>query len=245
MAILTATPLVTWSSISEYGPSATSGEISTPLFMGPGCNMSTSFFAALSLASSNPYSLEYSRTLGKSGSAWRSDCMRSIINTSAPRIASSMLVVALHPNFSMPGGSIVGGPATVTSAPIFVKPYMFDLATREWVMSPIIEILMPSIPPSLSLTVSMSSSAWLGCSCAPSPAFTTGHARYLESMAGVPEQECLTTMQSGLMASRFLAVSLSVSPFTTELVETEMFMQSALMRLAVISKEVRVLVEAS
>ena len=32
----TATPLVTWSRMTEYGLSATSGEISTPRFTGPG-----------------------------------------------------------------------------------------------------------------------------------------------------------------------------------------------------------------
>jgi hypothetical protein len=35
-AIRTATPLATCSRITEYGPSATSESISTPLFMGPG-----------------------------------------------------------------------------------------------------------------------------------------------------------------------------------------------------------------
>ena len=156
-----------------------------------------------------------------------------------------MLEVALHPSFSIPAGSIVGGPATVTSAPIFVKPYIFERATRECVMSPIIETFSPSIVPFFSFTVSMSRRAWLGCSCAPSPAFTTGQARYFESMPGVPEDECRITMQSGLIASRFLAVSLKVSPFTTELEETEIFTASALMRFAAISKEVRVLVDAS
>ena len=41
----TATPLFTWSKITEYGPSATSGLISTPRFIGPGCIISTSGFA--------------------------------------------------------------------------------------------------------------------------------------------------------------------------------------------------------
>jgi len=31
-----------WSRITEYGPSATSGDSSTPRFTGPGCMMSTS-----------------------------------------------------------------------------------------------------------------------------------------------------------------------------------------------------------
>ena len=64
-------------------------------------------------------------------------------------------------------------------------------------------------------------------------------------MCGVPEEAWRTTMQSGRMASRFLAVSLSVSPFTAELVDTEILTASALMRLAAISNDVLVLVEAS
>src|SRR5262249_21132935 len=39
--IRTATPLATWSRMTEYGPSATSGESSTPRFTGPGCMIST------------------------------------------------------------------------------------------------------------------------------------------------------------------------------------------------------------
>jgi hypothetical protein len=47
------------------------------------------------------------------------------------------------------------------------------------------------------------------------------------------------------MASRFLAVSRSVSPLAAELCEGEMFTASALRRLAAISNEVRVRVEFS
>src|SRR5262249_52084157 len=44
-AMRTATPLATWSRITEYGPSATSGDSSTPRFTGPGCMISTSGLA--------------------------------------------------------------------------------------------------------------------------------------------------------------------------------------------------------
>ena len=53
------------------------------------------------------------------------------------------------------------------------------------------------------------------------------------------------TMQSGAIASRFRAVSMSVSPFDTLEVETLMLMASADKRLAAISNEVRVRVEGS
>src|SRR5438552_18930665 len=52
-------------------------------------------------------------------------------------------------------------------------------------------------------------------------------------------------MQSGAMASRFRAVSSSVSPFDTLEVETLMLMASAESRLAAISNDVRVRVEGS
>src|SRR5262245_22763835 len=62
---------------------------------------------------------------------------------------------------------------------------------------------------------------------------------------GAPEDECRITITSGAMACRFCAVSTSVSPLTTLLVPAEMLMASALSRLAAISNEVRVRVEAS
>src|SRR5207249_3008434 len=41
-AMRTATPFVTWSRITEYGPSATSGDSSMPRLTGPGCMINTS-----------------------------------------------------------------------------------------------------------------------------------------------------------------------------------------------------------
>ena len=48
--------------------------------------------------------------------------MRSAITTSAPSSASRSEVYALTPRHSTSGGSMGGGPATRTSAPIFEKP---------------------------------------------------------------------------------------------------------------------------
>src|SRR2546426_889118 len=50
--IRTATPFVTWSRITEYGPSATSGESSMPRLTGPGCMINTSGRAWLASFSS-------------------------------------------------------------------------------------------------------------------------------------------------------------------------------------------------
>ena len=48
----------------------------------------------------------------------------------------------------MPRGISVGGPATVTRAPIRWKARMFERATREWATSPTIQIEAPSMLPS-------------------------------------------------------------------------------------------------
>src|SRR4030042_1432381 len=71
-AIPTATPLVTWSKITEKGPSATSGEIPTPRFIGPGCMMRTSGLALLRPSRFKPKNREYSRRVGKKPPPWRS-----------------------------------------------------------------------------------------------------------------------------------------------------------------------------
>src|SRR5215475_13028571 len=62
---------------------------------------------------------------------------------------------------------------------------------------------------------------------------------------GAPDDECRMTITSGAMACRFCAVSTRVSPLTTLLVDAEILMASALRRLAAISNDVRVRVEAS
>src|SRR5262249_15600181 len=65
------------------------------------------------------------------------------------------------------------------------------------------------------------------------------------SVCGAPEEECRMTTQSAAIASRVLAVSISVSPFETLLVEEEMLITSADNRFPAISKDVRVRVDAS
>ena len=50
---------------------------------------------------------------------------------------------------------------------------MFERATRECRTSPTIQMLAPSSEPSRRRSVNTSSSAWVGCSCLPSPALIT------------------------------------------------------------------------
>ena len=115
----------------------------------------------------------------------------------------------------MPGGSSVGGPHSTTWAPIFVSSQMFERATRLCRMSPTIATLRPFSRPLRWRIVSASSSAWVGCSCAPSPALTTAKRQWRARKCGAPELAWRMTTMSGFIASRFFAVSSSVSPLVT------------------------------
>jgi hypothetical protein len=50
----TATPISTWSVITERLPSAIAGSISTPRFIGPGCITMASGLASASFSASSP-----------------------------------------------------------------------------------------------------------------------------------------------------------------------------------------------
>jgi hypothetical protein len=93
--------------------------------------------------------------------------------------------------------------------------------------------------------VSASSSAWVGCSCAPSPALITGQPTFCDSSATAPAEEWRTTRTSGRIAFSVIAVSTSVSPFLTLELATDMFITSAPSRLPASSNEAWVRVEAS
>src|SRR2546426_3684878 len=85
--------------------------------------------------------------------------------------------------------------------------------------------------------VSRSSSACVGCSWQPSPAFRMGHETWRARRWQAPEEGWRTTIASGRIASRLRAVSASVSPFDTLEPEAPMLMVSAESRLAAISNE--------
>jgi hypothetical protein len=93
--------------------------------------------------------------------------------------------------------------------------------------------------------VSASSSAWVGCSWAPSPALMTAQLTFSASSATAPDIEWRTTSRSGCMALSVTAVSISVSPFFTLEEATDMFMTSAPRRLPASSKLAWVRVEGS
>ncbi len=99
--------------------------------------------------------------------------------------------------------------------------------------------------PFLWRIVNASRSACVGCSCAPSPALMMDARVSLASVCGVPENECRMTTESAAIASSVFAVSISVSPLETLLVDSEMLTTSADSRLPAISNEVLVRVDAS
>ena len=72
----------------------------------------------------------------------------------------------------MPAGISVAGAQTHTSAPSFVSSSTFDRSTRLCSKSPTMATFRPLRRPFRSRIVNASSSAWVGCSCVPSPALT-------------------------------------------------------------------------
>ncbi len=117
--------------------------------------------------------------------------------------------------------------------------------TRECEMSPTMATVLPSSVPSFSRSVKQSRSPWLGCSWAPSPAEMTAQPTRSATSRGAPPEACRITSTSGRMASRFFAVSTSVSPLETEEPLEVQLSASAERILAAVSKELRVRVEAS
>src|SRR4029077_3785164 len=83
-AMRTATPLRTWSRITDCGPSATSEAISTPRFIGCGCITMASARASFRRCGVSPQALKYCAPCGRSACPMRSFWMRSIMMTSQP-----------------------------------------------------------------------------------------------------------------------------------------------------------------
>ena len=132
-------PKVTWSRITDCGPSATAESISTPRFIGPGCITMQSGAASESFSWVSPYCLKYSCADGSSAPRIRSFCSLSMITTSTPRSPSRMSVNVRTPICSSPPGNSVRGPITRTSGtPSVVSAWMSERATRECSTSPTI-----------------------------------------------------------------------------------------------------------
>ncbi len=156
-----------------------------------------------------------------------------------------MSVKTSTPIRSIADGSKVGGATTRTCAPIVPKRWMLERATRLCRMSPQIATVSPSSLPLRRRIDRASSSAWVGCSCVPSPALMTEQLTLSASSLVAPDWAWRMTRKSGFIAFRVIAVSSSVSPFFTELEPTDMLSTSAPSRLPASSNEVLVRVESS
>ena len=105
--------------------------------------------------------------------------------------------------------------------------------------------LRPLTSPFFSNIVNVSSSACVGCSCAPSPALITLQSTTRDSRCGAPSALWRTTIMSALSASSVLPVSRRVSPFLSDDASAVKLMTSALSRIAASSKLMRVRVDGS
>ncbi len=112
-------------------------------------------------------------------------------------------------------------------------------------MSPTIVTVSPSKRPFSCLTVKQSSSAWVGCSWAPSPALMTGAASASAMRFGTPDTLWRTITASGSIASSVIAVSRMLSALVRLDDDGEKLTTSAESRLPAISKLVRVRVDDS
>ena len=122
---------------------------------------------------------------------------------------------------------------------------MFDRATRLCRISPQIATRSPAMRPLRRRMVSASSNACVGCSCVPSPAFSTGQPTLSAISCTAPELPWRMTMASARIALSVTAVSISVSPFFTLDCAACMLTTSAPSRLPAISNDSRVRVEFS
>ncbi len=175
----------------------------------------------------------------------RSSWMRNIITTSASFTASSIRVVTRAPAWLRPGGMSVAGAHAHTSAPSFDSSSRFERSTRLCIKSPTIATFNPLRRPFRSRIVNASSSACVGCSCIPSPAFTIRARQIRDKRWHAPADGWRSTIMLGDIASKFIAVSTSVSPLTTLEVAMATLRVSALRRFSAISNEVRVRVLGS
>ena len=218
--------------------------------MGPGCNTSAREAAAASRPAFNWKRAAYAaRSI--SSPASRSRCMRSIITASQRRRTAwrSRSIATPALSCSASSGKSSTGPQSTTRAPSRGSSIALERATRECRMSPTIAIVFPasvcavnaaSSSPQASSMVRKSSSACEGCSCMPSPAFSTGSPVDRASSSGAPELLERRMMHSAPSARNVTPVSCRLSPFSMEELLSETKVVVAPSDLAASSKLVRV-----
>lgn len=242
-----AIPLETWLRMREWGESARSESISTPRLIGPGCMMTAFGFSQDARRALRPNMLVYSPREGKWVELWRSCWMRRRIMASASLRACWRLCEIETPNWEKVWGTRVEGPARVTWAPSFWRAQMLERATRLKRMSPkiVIFLFLRSFVLKCSMSVKQSRRAWVGCSCAPSPALITGILTILLMKEAAPAKEWRMTMALALRAWILRAVSWRDSPLERLLALSSMVMTLAPRFLAATSKATRVRVLGS
>ena len=145
----------------------------------------------------------------------------------------------------MRAGSRVEGPTAPQIRAERAEQEKLERATRECSMSPQIATLSPSMRPLLRRMVSASSSACVGCSCAPSPALTTEQPTFCArrcDRAGLRMAHDNDVGPHGVQRHRGVEQRFALA---SEDCATDMFMTSAPSLLPAISKDAWVRVEAS
>ena len=105
------------------------------------------------------------------------------------------------PSRSASAGISVGGPTTRTSAAhAWSAGGCWSGRRGECSTSPQIATASPSSRPLRRRMVSASSSAWVGCSCVPSPALITAASTFCASRFGAPDWSWRTTSRSQCIA---------------------------------------------
>ena len=193
-----------------------------------------------------PNTLKYSRSDGKKPPCIRSSWMRSIITTSASRdrLARRRSSTCTPSRLDARPASASAGRRPRPRRPAWSAGSAFERSTRLCSRSPTMATFRPARRPLCSRIVKASSSACVGCSCMPSPALMMPALQTRDSRWHAPDDAWRITMMSGAIASRFSAVSISVSPLTTLDCATARLSVSALRRFSAISNDVRVRVRA-
>ena len=183
----TATPISTWSWIRLTArSSATSESISTPRFIGPGCITRTPGAAQRQLLA---VEAEEAEVLAGRGDQRARASAPAAGAASSPRrrrrCPSRMSWNTSTPQRSAPTGISVGGPTRRTRAPSMLQQWRRWSGPRGCAArrrrSP------PSAPrrrPNARRMESASSSAWVGCSCWPSPALITLQVTFCDEQRG-------------------------------------------------------------
>ena len=150
---------------------------------------------------------------GCSPPCMRSSCRRRTLSASAHSMASSTRLKTVHAHlFDARWAAATADRTRPLPRPSCISPQMFD--ARDARVQHVAARCTPAGPraPKWSRSVRRSSSPCVGCSCVPSPALITLDSMRSARNRAAPDAPCRITTMSIRIASRFRAVSTSVSP---------------------------------